>query len=314
MKINRSKTLKILYWIIVPILASLSYFFVTEAWNNYSFGKTNMSFEEVAIKELPAVTMCIGKPTSTPDDRLFFSMFFVEIHYYKDERYHAQPLSIKLEEGENHVGDEIVTLRKMIWCYTITTTSLSGDLDIYAKRFIRLMFPPLPQGAMNPLEYVTLHVYFTSEQNSYAIDNGNYLTEGKGHVLQIRRQYGRDYYGLAELKVEMTKVIKEKSGCRDESFWNIIDPNFTNLALENCASLACAPNGLPNATLSLCDNYEGFVCSLAEFKKAVQTDKNMNTAPCIKIDYSGANRIYLMDDVQNYWVTTYINLTSYRKK
>ena len=261
-----------------------------------------MSFKEVAIKELPAVTMCIGKPTSTPDNRLFFSMFFVEIHYYKQERYHAQPLSIKLEEGENHVGDEIVTLRKMIWCYTITTTSISGEVDVLSKRYIRLMFLPGEQGGMNPFEFFTLYMYFTTEQNSYAIDNGNYLTEGKGHLIRMRRKYGLDYFGSVELKVEMTKVIKEKSGCRDESFWNIIDPKFTKLAQENCGILACVPNGLPNATLELCDNLEGFVCSLDEFKKAVRMDRNMNTAPCNKIDYSGTNRIHLMDDVQN-WVT-----------
>ena len=44
----------------IPILGSLSYFFVIEAWNDYRLGKTNMAFDEIPIQGQPTVVICPG--------------------------------------------------------------------------------------------------------------------------------------------------------------------------------------------------------------------------------------------------------------
>ena len=58
LKIRRDQLFKILDWMMIPILGSLSYFFIIEAWNDYRLGKTNMSFEEIPFQGQPIVVIC----------------------------------------------------------------------------------------------------------------------------------------------------------------------------------------------------------------------------------------------------------------
>ena len=60
-KISRKLILEILDWVLVLTLASMSYFFVVEAWNNYKVGRTNMSSSRIPIKGQPALTICLGQ-------------------------------------------------------------------------------------------------------------------------------------------------------------------------------------------------------------------------------------------------------------
>ena len=60
LKMRRDQVFKILNWMMIPILGSLSYFFVIEAWNDYRLGKTNMSFDEIPIQGHPTVVICPG--------------------------------------------------------------------------------------------------------------------------------------------------------------------------------------------------------------------------------------------------------------
>ena len=42
-------------------------------------------------------------------------------------------------------------------------------------------------------------------------------------------------YAAVKLSPKMTKYIKEKSGCSDESFWEAFEPNFVPKAKKNKA-------------------------------------------------------------------------------
>ena len=139
MKITRDILWKILNWTIVPILGSFSYFFITEAWTNYNFGKTNMSFDELVIPEQPAVTLCIDNPKSSMEKRLSLRTLYFEVYYYKHFDWaNSNYTRIKLEEGENELDGEIITFTKMQWCVSISTENYQ-HVD-FEERLIAISF------------------------------------------------------------------------------------------------------------------------------------------------------------------------------
>ena len=129
--------------------------------------------------------------------------------------------------------------------------------------------------------------YFTSETNSIAIDNGYPLTEGQGFEATCQRDSWMDYDCLtyAYLKPKITKYIKDKSGCRDNSIWEIIGPEFSTSVKEACGDRGCTPNALPNKTLGYCKNWKDYDCSMAQLSKTLV--KHAKTVPCEKLEYSG---------------------------
>ena len=58
LKTSRDQVFKILNWMMIPILGSLSYFFVIEAWSDYRAGRTNMSYDEIPIQGQPTIVIC----------------------------------------------------------------------------------------------------------------------------------------------------------------------------------------------------------------------------------------------------------------
>ena len=132
--------------------------------------------------------------------------------------------------------------------------------------------------------------HYTTKANSFAIDNGYVLTEGQGHVAKCQRNKPLDCYTIASLKPTMTKYIKEKSDCRDESIWKIIEPAFSSSVVEACGNKGCTPNALPNTTLGYCRNWQDFDCSMAQLRKTMANDKRSKKVPCEKLDYAGYDR------------------------
>ena len=67
---------------IVPILGSFTYFFVSEAWNDFRFGRTNLSFDEVPVEGHPTMVICMEHPIS---DRHYplARLEPIELYYYK---------------------------------------------------------------------------------------------------------------------------------------------------------------------------------------------------------------------------------------
>ena len=53
-------------------------------------------------------------------DRRFFNLSQIDITYYKIDS-QGQSKSMLLHEGENVFEDEVITLNKMLRCYTVTS-------------------------------------------------------------------------------------------------------------------------------------------------------------------------------------------------
>ena len=199
--------------------------------------------------------------------------------------------SIHLQEGKNSFGNETITLRKMQFCYAITSES-NGQYQHKALevRYIKLV---LPNEAR--VFFMTLHVYFTTEEKSFAPEYGLHLSEGDAQELKLRmRKWDEELWGFVELKSKMTKFIQEKSGCRMESPWKLIEPAFATSVKEKCGTKACLPKGFPfeNIDLKTCENFIEYGCSSKELKRLLKTDKEANTKPCTKVEYSGNAQIY----------------------
>ena len=156
-KISRKLILEILDWVLVLTLASMSYFFVVEAWNNYKVGRTNMSSSRIPIKGQPALTICLGQKGY----RVPLDVLKPELYYYKVKEGEGFPRamneSLTLTEGENHYKDEIITMQKMGNCYSLISRP-KGEYhhSIREERSLKIVLP-------NPNDY-------------YMMPDGNYST------------------------------------------------------------------------------------------------------------------------------------------
>ena len=160
-RITKEKFWKIMDWLMVPILGSLSYFFITEAWTNYRFGRTNMSVDEVPLQEIPTMTMCLDDRKPSPRKWLSFQNIPHEIHYFKTRQTTSQLYatiepqegekrlnesllltSMKLQEGKNQVdGNEVIILTKLQWCYSVTFKVGNFDEEDQSLRVVKVVFP-----------------------------------------------------------------------------------------------------------------------------------------------------------------------------
>ena len=140
-KITKEKVWKILDWLMVPILGSFSYLFITEAWTNFRFGRTNMSIDEIPLQETPTMTVCLDDRKSSPRKWLSFEKIPHEIYYYKMHKTSGQLLaSIQLHEGENHLNNnEVIILKKMQWCYAVTSIAEKYDEERQYYRLVKVV-------------------------------------------------------------------------------------------------------------------------------------------------------------------------------
>ena len=218
-----------------------------------------------------------------------------EVYYYtldgKNGLYDYK--SIHLQEGSNSFGNETITLQKMQYCYAIKSESNSQyqheDMQI---RYIKLVVPTKAQATL-----MTIKVYFTTKENSFAPEFGFHLSEGIVDLKLRSSHVNEQLWGFVELGGKLTKYIKEKSGCREESSWKLIQPSFVSSVKEKCGTGACVPKGFPfpNIDLRTCDNLNEYDCPSRVLKKLLRTDKNANTVPCTKLEYYGSKKIYLID-------------------
>ena len=85
----------------------------------------------------------------------------------------------------------------------------------------------------------------------------------------------------------MTRYIREKSGCSDESYWKEFEPTFVTEVKNNCPN-PCSSRGLPNATLKLCETYADWKCADNRFEtNLVAQTKAHQYSPCSKLEYEG---------------------------
>ena len=126
---------------IVPIFGSLSYFFVSEAWSNHRFGRTNLSFDEVPVEGHPTMIICIEHPSSPYHFPLAW-LEPIELHYYIVKLHNATaPRALRLNFGDNYLDDENIVLSSVGFCYSITPKPLE---NYYHKkqeiRYVKIAF------------------------------------------------------------------------------------------------------------------------------------------------------------------------------
>ena len=128
---------------IVPILGSFSYFFVSEAWNNHRFGRTNLSFDEIPVEGHPTMVICLEHPTSP--HHLPLAWFEpIELYFFKGphDDFSNSMSSMKLKIGDNYLDDENIVLKSVGFCYSITPKPLE---NYYHKkqeiRYVKIVFP-----------------------------------------------------------------------------------------------------------------------------------------------------------------------------
>ena len=93
-------------------------------------------------------------------------------------------------------------------------------------------------------------------------------------------------FAQVRLSPKLTKYIKEKSGCSEESFWKEFEPAFVAEVKENCPN-PCSSRGLPNATLELCGTYVDWKCADKEFETNLAKTKPHLYSSCDKLEYEG---------------------------
>ena len=289
---------------IVPILGSFTYFFVSEAWNDYRFGRTNLSFDEIPVEGHPTMVICLGHPTSP--NHLPLAWFEPEELYYFKGLYENFPISMrsmKLKFGDNYLDDENIVLKSVGYCYSITPKPLE---NYYHKkqevRYVKIVFPnhgtEIP-GTIGNYYYqlfdaYALHVFFTHEDNAPSIGMGLHLQEGEALEIKMIRQLFEDLYAITELKTKKTQYIKEKTTCTDEKI--TVGPDLAQAVQENCQ---CYPREFPielaNSGIPFCQdlNDEGIigpfwvpqVCYKEVWRKFVK--ENSKLEPCTKFEYTG---------------------------
>ena len=144
LKISKDTFWRILNWMIVPILGSFTYFFVSEAWNDFRFGRTNLSIDEIPVEGHPTMVICMGHPTS----RYHFPLNWlepIELYYYKtpnDNLVSNSTSSMKLQFGENYFDDENIVLSQVGFCYSISPKPLENYRHKkQERRSIKIVFP-----------------------------------------------------------------------------------------------------------------------------------------------------------------------------
>ena len=140
-RITKEKVWKILDWLMVPILGSFSYFFITEAWTNFRFGRTNMSVDEVPLQGIPTMTICLNDRKSSPRNWIRFEKIPHEIHVSKFHWKSRQLTSIQLQVGKNHLNsNETIILTKLQWCYSVTFKVENFDEQYLDRWIVKVVF------------------------------------------------------------------------------------------------------------------------------------------------------------------------------
>lgn len=308
-------------WSLIPILGFLSIFFVTGVLEDYVSETANVTNEEVAIQEQPTITLAFGKPGGTLKR---FNKDDFDIYYYLGEN--GNFTVVQLKEGDNELGDEIIHLRRMRRVYSIAVkTGPNYEHKPKQRRFIKVMF----RGNIDPnrLLYWSLNVYVTSEANSYGVEN-NAFFDGKPFITKMKLkallvstqtnqqtkqqtavvQMKEQTYGRIFIKPKMLKLLKQKSGCRDKSFYEEFQYEFVDLVEKACNNY-CIPTHFPNNPIRRCEPYsEEDDCAYRLFHQVLWKSKYRDSAPCTKIEYEGTSQgQYPLEDIRKQ-VSTYISL------
>ena len=317
MKINRQLVFNILDRMLVLILASLSYFFVIEAWNNYKAERTNMATGRIPIQGHPTMTICVGRY----GNRLWLDYELnAELYYYRIPPNWSGIKDIesrKLEEGTNHFDDEEIILKKMTDCFAVISRPKENyQYRPQENRLIKIILPngtkeiktwPMPDGSYAKFKdliyYRSVFVYFTLEENVFAIESGIdnifRLSSDNNKVSMRKDDDSFEIMAAVEIDPRLTTYIEERGNCRKDSIVDLMARNFTTTYYQDvflkdeynayyCGLHAiCVPYQLPvnDSKLKACKGMETH-CEMDMLQSVAKANKNkFSMKPCTNLEY-----------------------------
>ena len=191
---------------------------------------------------------------------------------------------------------EVISLRKFKSAYKITSSNPNYEHKNYQERLIQVQFSPAIEKEKLPTK-VTFH--FSSEENAYGVESQRFYD---GEVFEAELERGiilnnlpvSDVFAHVIIKPKLRKVLQEKTGCSDKSYWEQFQPDYIEKVKEKCP-IACASRGIPDASLEICQTLSDWKCSEEEFKKSLR--KFDFTVPCTTIGYRG--NLQTMADIKD---------------
>ena len=218
----------------------------------------------------------------------FFTLSEIDIYYYKitpDNASFAGPL----QEGNNYLdGNETIYLRKGKTSYSISVKSDTFHHDNSDRRFVKVIFRPEFMNTMN-WNWWSMYVYISNADDSYAFDVAyfrRFITGGLP-MEAILRPF---MYDLFYVKPKITKLLKDKTGCRDEHFFELFQHEFVKNVKEICGAYACRPTELPDNPIRSCETEEEFTCASNVLRESLQKSIFLRTVPCSRIEYNGVQK------------------------
>ena len=296
MKFNKDMCKKYIWdfidWMMFFVFIFLTFVFVIEVWQDYANGRSAMSHEARPIPQQPTVALCFGHPLGNLWNRPMYNLHSdINITYYKIRSPNRNPdiQSMILKEGRNispGFGNEDIEVEKWYNCYSISVVSETNYE--HEERVMRLF----KMEYNNNFEHLKLYVepiffFLTSKENSYGAERRLFV-DGEVEMFKVPAEF----YGSVLLYPKVTKVLKEKSGCRNESFWDLFEPDFVKGVVEKCGNNTCSPIQLPSKSLRACENKAEWNCANKDFVKMFRRMKRTDSAPCTKIEYFGRMNVY----------------------
>lgn len=178
---------------------------------------------------------------------------------------------------------EVISLRKFKSAYKITSSHPEYEHKNSQERVIQVVFSPEIEKEKLPAK-VTFH--FSSEENSYGVESQKYH-DGEVFVTEIERgtkSAPLEPFAHVIIKPKLKKILQEKTGCSDESYWEQFQPGYIAKVKDKCPS-PCVSRGMPDKSFEVCQTFSDWTCSEEEFKKSLKGFDHI--VPCTTIGYHG---------------------------
>ena len=280
-KITPDITLKIIEYVILFLLTTISIFLSWEAFAKYLSMDTNLNRRHEEVKKHPTVTICF-KPNF--DESVYGQDFHFNI--YDDKKRSIEDLETNvLHQGANL--EKGVDLKVIYSSYDGRCFTISHKANIASKSLITTITINF-RDSLSQSRIPSAEVYFTSETNSIGIGRA-YWYEGEELMVPVQLNT-RKSIQITERKFN---YLEETQGCSTKQSWYECYADLAEeSSFENCPSRCLAHsirhNGSENMVFCK-KNTEEWNCSNNFLRNLRKTFIENGTCPrsCVITNYKG---------------------------
>ena len=221
----------------ILILSFMAIVLTWEVFMKYNSSASTFKRSEKTLSNVPTIVICFSPVNYnyTYGKDFNISKFLTFYDFIEGSTDNV------LKEGENE--KQMVSMTKMQTvfsgtCYKLTSTAKKVDSHNY-ERISVTFHDDIPYDKLPIIE-----AHFTSEENSYGIARAHWL-DGDLLVFKIQPNQKISEFVLRE---ENYIFLKEKSECREESFYHCYGTLFLKEDFNNCPK-KCLPHTFPNETI-----------------------------------------------------------------